>query len=465
MTTPKRVRTRFAPSPTGDLHIGGARSALFAYLWAKKQGGDFLLRIEDTDQERFVEGSEGTIFKGLEWLGITPDESPRHAGEYGPYKQSERTDLYTKHTNQLLENGDAYRCFCTAQELKAMREEQQQLKQAPRYSGRCRELSSEEAQSKITAGTSFVVRLKVPTEGSVTVSDIIRGEVTFDVKDIDDQVLMKSDGFPTYHLANVVDDHHMEITHVIRGEEWLPSTPKHILLYKAFGWDVPTFAHLSLFLAKGGGKMSKRHGETSLLAFQEKGYLPEAIVNFMALLGWNPKTEEEFFSLDQLVERFDLAHVNKANPVFETEKLDWMNQHYMKQLSLKDALPMLDMIGEGKTAEWFTGISDVRAQSVWESLRDRSVTLKETSEVLTWLTPRTYEPQDLIWKKSDRETTIQVLEQLIIGTKEYTDEQFVRAVLEPECIAWIKTTEWGNGDVLWPMRFALSGEKTLTFAI
>lgn len=459
MNTTQRVRTRFAPSPTGNLHIGGARTALFAYLWAKKNGGDFLLRIEDTDQERLVEGSEDAIFEGLEWLGLTPDESPRHGGDCGPYKQSERKAAYDQYKDYLLETGGAYRCFCTKEELDQMRQKQQEAKQAPRYNGKCRELSDVDVAQKIEAGVAHVVRLKVPEEGTVTVQDVIRGEVTFDVKDIDDQVLVKSDGYPTYHLANVVDDHLMKITHVIRGEEWLPSLPKHVLLYKAFGWEAPEFVHLSLFLAKGGGKMSKRHGETSLLAFRDKGYLPEAVINFMVMLGWNPKTEEEFFTIEELIERFDLAQINKANAIFDTEKLDWMNQHYLKTVELDAALAILKSRNETEVVSWFEGLDQARAESIWQSLRERITTLGEASEVLQWLEEKEYDPQNLVWKKSDKETTLRVLDELIVGTKEYAEEQFVRGVLEPECIAWIKTTEWGNGDVLWPMRFALSGEQ------
>lgn len=459
MTEEKRVRTRFAPSPTGDLHIGGARSALFAYLWAKKSGGDFLLRIEDTDRERFVEGSEEGIFEGLEWLGIIPDESPKHGGDVGPYRQSERTSTYNQYRDYLLETGGAYRCFCTPDELKTMREEQQARKMPPRYNGRCRELTPEQITEQLDAGTPHVVRLKVPKEGTVTVHDMIRGDVTFDVKDVDDQVLMKSDGFPTYHLANIVDDHLMNITHVIRGEEWLPSSPKHVLLYKAFGWEIPEFAHLSLFLSKKGGKMSKRDGETALLKFRENGYLPEAVINFMVLLGWNPKTEEEFFTMDELIEKFDLSMINKANPVFETEKLDWMNQHYMKQLPLERAIVLLREIGETPVVEWFETLESQRAASVWESLRDRSTTLKDVADVMSVLTVQEYDGQELIWKKSNKESTVKVLETLIERFKDLDESQFVRAEMEQSTIEWIATTEWGNGDVLWPMRYALSGEK------
>jgi glutamyl-tRNA synthetase len=303
----------------------------------------------------------------------------------------------------------------------------------------------------------------------VSVNDLVRGPVSFAAKDIDDQVLLKSDGFPTYHLANVVDDHLMGITHVIRGEEWLPSTPKHILLYHALGWEPPQFAHLSLFLSKQGGKMSKRHGETSLLAFRNQGYLPAAIINFIALLGWNPKTEEEFFSLDELIRRFDLAMINRANPIFETEKLQWMNHHYLQRLTVAEVIERVSQLAllAGEFSEryaaflhWFDGRSTASQESIWASLRERSNTLLEVCGVLDWLQPTAdYQPEELIWKKSDRNATIQVLAALERRLAEIPPEGYLRAALESDIMGWIAASEWGNGDVLWPMRYALCGQK------
>lgn len=469
MTTQKRVRTRFAPSPTGNLHIGGARTALFAYAWAKHNSGDFLLRLEDTDKEREKEGSEESFYEGLEWLGIIPDESPRIGGLHAPYKQSERLDIYKKYVQILIESKKAYFCFCTSTRLQEMRDLQQRNKMAPRYDRECRKYDAAKVQDLVEQQKPFVVRLAVPEEGSVTVHDIVRGAVTFDVKDIDDQVLLKSDGFPTYHLANVVDDHLMEITHVIRGEEWLPSAPKHVLLYDAFGWEAPEFVHLSLFLSKEGGKMSKRHGETSLLAFRDNGYLPEAIINFMALLGWNPKTEEEIFSLNALIERFELSMINKANPVFETEKLDWMNQQYMKQLSVQEYMQYIEKMQHISDEDsvyhrffaWFSQKDAVFQESIWESLKERSKTLKEAASAVEVIEKETlsYDAQNLIWKKSDAEQTTMIIEELLKKLEATEEKDFLRSVLEKTMIEWIQENQWGNGDVLWPMRFALSGEK------
>lgn len=455
-----KVRTRFAPSPTGNFHIGGARSALFAYLWAKKNGGDFILRIEDTDRAREKEGALENIVESLRWLNIEWDEGFDVGGDYGPYIQSERYDLYTQYANELLEKGKAYRCFCTPERLDEMRKTQQQEKKAPRYDKTCRALSEEDVQSKLDAHTTHVVRLAVPEEGSVEVHDAIRGTITFQAAEIDDQVLVKSDGFPTYHLANVVDDHLMEITHVIRGEEWVPSTPKHVLLYQAFGWEKPVFAHLTVFLSKQGGKMSKRHGDTALLAFREKGYLPEAIVNFIAFLGWNPKTEEEHFTLEELTKRFELSQVNSSNPVFETEKLDWMNQHYMRELSAAKMLERMNAVPDSEQfIEWFSGLDTAFQASIWESMSERNKTLSEVAENVRILNTPTYDAQELIWKKSDAETTKTILGVVIEKLSGLSEEQFLRGTLEPMIIEWIKTTEWGNGDVLWPVRFALSGEQ------
>ncbi|HLD21776.1 MAG TPA: glutamate--tRNA ligase [Patescibacteria group bacterium] len=469
MITP--IRTRFAPSPTGNLHIGGARSALFSYLWAKKNNGTFILRIEDTDQAREKEGSLEGITEGLRWLGIQWDEGPDAGGACGPYIQSLRTTIYQKYIDQLLKEKKAYRCFCTPECLEQMRKEQQAQKKAPQYDQRCRMLGTEEVQKKLAQHIPFVVRLAVPEQGSIIVHDLVRGNVTFQLKDIDDQVLMKSDGFPTYHLANVVDDHLMGITHVIRGEEWLPSTPKHTLLYQFFKWEAPQFAHLSLLLSKEGGKMSKRHGATALLAFRDNGYIPEAIVNFIALLGWNPKTTEEFFSLDELIQRFDIAQINKANPVFETEKLDWMNQQYMKKLTVEDLITQVQKLSTIETnthketyhqfLQWFSQLRKSLQESIWKQLQERTRTLLEVAVTVhqSQTSLPTYDPALLIWKKSTKESTIKIVEELLQYIETLSEEQFESKILEELLFPWIKQHGWGNGDVLWPMRFALSGEQ------
>ncbi len=326
------VRVRFAPSPTGYLHVGGLRTALYNFLFARHNNGKMVLRIEDTDRTRYVEGAVENLIRTLKWTGITYDEGPDIGGPYGPYVQSERLDLYREHAQKLIEMGHAYYCFCTPERLEKMRAEQIARKEPPRYDGTCRRLSPEEVAEKLQSGIPHVVRLKMPQEGETTFQDIIRGEVTFQNALIDDQILLKSDGYPTYHLANVVDDHYMKITHVIRGEEWLPSVPKHIQIYRAFGWDVPQMAHLPLLLNPDRTKLSKRQGDVAVEDYIAKGYLPEALINFVALLGWNPGTEEEFFTLEELIEKFTLERVNKAGAVFDIQKLNWMNGVYIRKL-------------------------------------------------------------------------------------------------------------------------------------
>ncbi len=317
------IKTRFAPSPTGYLHVGGLRTALYCYLFAKKNKGEFVLRIEDTDQKRYIEGAVENLIETLKWIGLDHDGTP--------YIQSERTDIYKEHVQKLLDSGHAYRCFCKKERLEEMREQQKRNKQAPMYDRKCLDLPQSEIEEKINAGEEFVIRQKIPYE-AIKFKDLIRGNVQFHGKTIDDQILVKSDGFPTYHLANVVDDHLMEITHVIRGEEWLPSTPKHIALYEAFGWEVPQFAHLPLLLNPDRSKLSKRQGHVAVEEYIKEGYLKEAIINFVVFLGWNPGggEEKEIFTLKELEEIFELEKVHKAGAIFNIEKLDWFNWRWKK---------------------------------------------------------------------------------------------------------------------------------------
>ena len=330
------VRVRFAPSPTGYLHVGGLRTALFNYLFAKSNNGTFILRIEDTDQNRFVEGALDNLISTLKCMGLQYDEGIDAGGDYGPYVQSKRKDLYTKAANELLEKGKAYYCFCSSERLEEVRQKQIAEKKPPMYDRHCRELDPLEVSEKLKQGTPHVIRMKVPLFGDIVFSDLIRGEVSFTCKILDDQVLVKSDGFPTYHLANVVDDHYMKISHIIRGEEWLPSTPKHVLLYQSFNWEIPKFAHLPLLLNPDRTKLSKRQGDVAVEDYLKKGYLPEAINNFVALLGWNPGTEQEAFTLEELIQTFSINRVQKAGAVFDVNKLNWMNAHYLKNLSDKE---------------------------------------------------------------------------------------------------------------------------------
>jgi glutamyl-tRNA synthetase len=325
------VCVRFAPSPTGFVHVGSLRTALYNFLFAKHHNGKYILRVEDTDQARYTEGAVENLLDTLKWSGLTYDEGPDAGGSAGPYYQSQRLDIYKKHIDDLINNGFAYPCFCTEERLEKMREEQIGKKQTPKYDGHCRHLDKGEAQAR-QKNESHVIRLKVPEKGTTTVNDIVRGEVQFQNEMIDDQVLLKSDGYPTYHLANVVDDHMMGITHVIRGEEWLISTPKHILLYKYFDWPIPSFAHLPLLLNPDRSKLSKRQGDVAVEDYRKKGYLPEALVNFVALLGWNRGDDQEIFSLEDLIRDFSLERVSKSGAVFNTEKLNWMNGMYIRKL-------------------------------------------------------------------------------------------------------------------------------------
>jgi nondiscriminating glutamyl-tRNA synthetase len=326
------IRVRFAPSPTGYLHVGGLRTALYDYLYARKVGGKFVLRIEDTDQARYVEGAVENMIKSLKMVGLEYDEGPDVGGDFGPYFQSERTDLYKAHARELMDNDAAYHCFCTPEELTKQREEQKANGLDTRYDGRCRKLTKEEIETKIENGKPYTIRLKVPQEGELVFYDIVRDRVAFQWETVDDQVLIKSDGFPTYHLANVVDDHLMGISHVIRGEEWLPSTPKHIFMYQIFGWKTPKWIHLPLILNPDKSKLSKRQGDVATEDFLKKGFLPEALLNFIALLGWHPAGDRELFTLDELVQQFSLKRLTKAGSVFDIEKLKWMNSHYLKTL-------------------------------------------------------------------------------------------------------------------------------------
>jgi len=317
------IKTRFAPSPTGYLHVGGLRTALYCYLFAKKNKGKFVLRIEDTDRERYVEGAEESLIKTLEWVGLKYDE--------GPFKQSERTEIYKEHAQKLIDKGHAYRCFCTKERLEEMRQKQTERKQAPMYDRKCVDLPQSEVETKMQTGEPFVIRQKIPYE-LIKFKDLIRGNMQFDGKTIDDTVLIKSDGFPTYHLANVVDDHLMEITHVIRGEEWLPSTPKHIALYEALNWTPPEFAHLPLLLNPDKTKLSKRQGHVAAEDYIKEGYSKEAIINFVVFLGWNPGggEEKEIYTLKELESEFSLEKVHKSGAVFNIEKLDWFNWKWQK---------------------------------------------------------------------------------------------------------------------------------------
>ncbi len=336
MTTQKPVRVRVAPSPTGDPHVGTAYVMLFNYVFAKKNKGKIVLRIEDTDQNRYRASSEERILTSLEWLGLKHDEGPEVGGEFGPYRQSERKELYNKYADELLEKGKAYRCFCTQDRLKEMREKQKKEGSTFGYDRHCRDLDESTVKTKIEAGEASVVRLKMPLTGKGGFKDELRGFIEIDYKQLDDQILLKSDGFPTYHLANVVDDHLMKISHVIRAEEWISSTPKHVVLYEAFAWEQPEFIHLPLLRNSDKSKISKRKNPVSLDFYKRKGILPKALNNFLALMGWSFKDDVEVFSLEQMIEVFDFSKVSLGGPVFDQKKLAWLNQQYIQELSEAD---------------------------------------------------------------------------------------------------------------------------------
>jgi len=334
----KKVRTRFAPSPTGFMHVGNLRSAIFAYLVAKRYNGKFILRIEDTDQERYVEGAIEFIYNTCNLCGLIPDEGPFTGGNYGPYIQSERLHIYQEYAHKLVKMGQAYYCFCAEERLEELRTKAEVLKVAFLYDGHCKNLSKEEIEQRIKSGEKYVIRQIMPKAGLSIYNDLVYGEMTFENKLLEDQILLKSDGFPTYNFANVIDDHLMEITHIIRGNEYLTSTPKYNHLYDAFGWEKPIYIHLPMVVDYNLKKLSKRHGAASFMDLYNNGYLPEAIVNYLSLLGWSPETTEEIFSLEELIKIFDPSRINKSPAVYDVKKLNWVNSHYIKKLNLDELI-------------------------------------------------------------------------------------------------------------------------------
>jgi glutamyl-tRNA synthetase len=364
------VKVRFAPSPTGYLHVGGLRTALYNYLFARKNNGRFILRIEDTDRARAVEGTVDDLIQTLHWAGLDIDEGPGKGGPHGPYIQSQRLEIYQRHVKELLELGKAYYAFDSPQELQGMREKQEKMSIPSKYDRRALKLTPAQVQEKLGAGVPAVVRMKVSESSTIAFDDIVRGRVEFSSDQLDDQVLLKSDGYPTYHLANVVDDHLMGISHVIRGEEWLSSTPKHVLLYRYFGWDLPQFAHLPLLLNPDKSKLSKRQGDVAVEDYRKNGFLPEALVNFVALLGWNPGDEREIFQLEDLVREFSLGRVVKSGSVFNVEKLNWMNFEHLRKKPDAEVLAMLKDFLSG-SAIGDKDLSDQYLLKVIEAMRER----------------------------------------------------------------------------------------------
>ncbi len=449
-----KVRVRFAPSPTGFVHIGSLRTALYNYLFARKNNGVCILRIEDTDQNRFVEGAIENLFETMEWAGIEFDESIHNEGAKGPYQQSKRLAIYKKYAEELIDKDKAYPCFATPAELEQIREEQLAKGLDPKYDGRYREYSKSKARERMK-NEKYAIRMKVPTQGETIINDIIRGQVHFQHENLEDQVILKSDGYPTYHLANIVDDHLMGITHVIRGEEWLPSTPKHILLYNFFGWQLPKFAHLPLLLNADRSKLSKRQGDVAVEDYRKKGYLPEALINFVALLGWNPAEDDrEIFSMDELIEAFSLDKVNKAGAIFDVTKLNWMNGQYIRSIS------------EEKSVEYFTpylkeagvDVSDAaKTSKIIQALKKRVEKADEVAEIVEIFTKNSFEIKDeQALEILSPDTAKQVLLSLF---DKVSKMDTLNSDLFPLVMKEIQNETAIKGPLLWkPVRVALTGE-------
>lgn len=459
----QEVRVRMAPSPTGFLHVGGLRTALFNFLYARKNNGKFILRVEDTDQARLVPGALENIVQTLADLKLNPDEGLswdngiQEKGEFGPYLQSKRLDFYKKYAQELVEKSHAYYCFCMPQRLEELHKQQETAHQPPKYDKFCLKLTKVEVETKLKAGEAHVIRLNVPADQQIRFNDLVHGEIIILSNEIDDQVLLKSDGYPTYHLANVIDDHLMNITHVIRGDEWIPSTPKHILLYSAFGWESPQFAHLPLLLSKEKKKLSKRDGDVAVKDFLEAGYLPDALLNFVALLGWNPKTEQEKFTLLELIEQFSLEKVNKSGAVFDLDKLDWLNGVYIRSMKIEElfALCVPYLIQEAIPYEKYP------KDFLYKVLLLEQSRLKKLSEIgeriKYFFSDPVYEPNLLVWKKSDKETILKNLNALRGFIETIPKEQFAKESIESTIKKFIEISSLKTGEVLWPLRVALSG--------
>ncbi len=454
----KETRVRFAPSPTGYLHVGGLRTALYNYLFAKKNNGRFILRIEDTDRSRFVEGAVENLIAALKWAGLEFDEGPDAGGNYGPYMQSKRLEIYKKYSNELIANGNGYYCFCTPERLKELRDEQekQKLPQA-KYDKHCLNLSKQEIEENLKIGIPYVIRLNVRPNQRIIFDDIIRDRVEFDSNNVDDQVLIKSDSYPTYHLANVVDDHLMEVSHVIRGEEWLSSTPKHVLLYDAFGWERPKFAHLPLLLNPDKSKLSKRQGDVAVEDYRDKGYLKEALINFVALLGWNAGDDKEFYYLNELIEKFSLERVNKAGAVFDLQKLNWLNAEHLRKMNNQSILLLLRQ--EILNSQFATlNLTDDYLLKVIEAMKERVSFIKEfiTTCQYFYTSPIEYEQKsvDKNWKP---ETTQQInhLRGRFTSLDSPKKEDFESAL---EMSA--EELGIGKGMLIHPLRLAVSGQST-----
>jgi len=485
-----KIRLRFAPSPTGWLHIGGLRTALFNYLIAKNLKGKLILRIEDTDQKREVKGATEKLIEILDWVGIKFDEGPvinaqpaslasssrrandasafvkatadKHPneikmtdGKYGPYIQSQRLDIYKKYANELLEKGETYYCFCTPERLDKMRNEQQKKKQPPRYDRACRNLREEEVKQMLMLGKKYVIRQKMPLEGEIIIKDELRGEIKFKAEDLEDHILIKSNGMPTYQFASVVDDYLMKISHVVRGEEWIPSFPKNVLLYKSFGWSIPKFIHMPLILNKGGGKLSKRQDDVAVEDYKAKGYLPVALINFCALLGWHPKDDNETFSLAKLGKEFKFKHIGTSPAILDIDKLDYFNGYYIRQMDLDELVSLCQPYLKANLKD---------SNYIKKVIALEQERLKKISEIgeLTeffFIDKLKYPTDLLVWKKMDYKDVKENLEKIYEQLEKIPEKNWTNDSIEDSLISYIKAKNAKVGEYLWPLRVALTGRK------
>ena len=451
-----KIRTRFAPSPTGFMHVGNLRTALYEYLTARHEDGTFVLRIEDTDRERYVEGATQVIYDTMKLAGLDHDEGPDIGGEYGPYVQSERLDMYKPYAEKLVAEGKAYRCFCTKERLEALKEN---APEGTGYDRHCRDLSEEEIQKNLDAGIPYVIRQKMPLTGSTSYHDLVYGDITFPNEDLDDQILLKTDGFPTYNFANVIDDHTMGITHVVRGSEYLSSTPKYNLLYDAFGWEIPTYIHLPLIMGKSVdeegneviSKLSKRHGSTGFMDLVNEGYLPEAIINYIALLGWAPKDTQEIFSLDELIKAFDINGISKSPAVFDYDKLSWVNQEHIKAMTdeefLQHAKPYYDEAGVDPSCYGLLA----------ELLKPRITKFTEITEKLAFI--KNYGDFELeLFEHKKSKSTIESSKQMLEQALPILDQvQWDRDSITEAMKTLAEKLEVKNSVIMWPVRIAAAG--------
>lgn len=451
------VRTRFAPSPTGYMHIGNLRAALYAYLFARHHNGTFILRIEDTDQQREVAGAVEKIYQSMALAGLDYDEGPDVGGDYGPYIQSQRKHLYRPYADQLVDNGRAYYCFCTAERLNALREQAEKTGGTFKYDGHCSHIPADEARARAAAGEPFVIRLKVPTEGVSTFEDAVYGAISVENNTLDDMVLLKSDGLPTYNFANVVDDHLMGITHVMRGSEYLSSTPKYDLVYEGFGWEKPRYIHLPSIMKDATRKLSKRHGDPSFEDLLNQGYVQPAIINYIALLGWNPGTNQEMFTLEELIEAFSVEGLHKSPSIFDTAKLTWFNAEYIRKMDQAAydarALPIL--------RQALPGWDEARLCLLCRLLQSRTEVFTQLPEMVDFLTaalpfgPELYEHKKM---KTDAAVAAQTLPEALKALEALTD--WTQEALHDTLMALAAALGVKNGQVLWPLRVALSGKPS-----